>query len=383
MNTRRDFLATFATASGALVAASSQRLVAQDAAPAAAASAASGVALPQSDKTAKGRYRPPFRIGLGSAPIGGSSGLGITHAQSFAIMENAWNAGIRYYDTSPFYGYGLAEHRFNHFLSEKPREEFVLSTKVGRVFEAAANAPKSALGGWANPLPFKYKYDYTAEGTRRSVEDSLQRLGLASIDIVFIHDLAPDNGDLKETYPAYFEQAVKGAMPELIKMKEEGIIKAWGLGVNHIDPILGAFKESDPDVILMACNYTLIDHTAAIEKVFPLCEERGASLVIGSPLNNGFLTGRDRFNYGGKPTAEQIGKRTKLEAVAKKHAVDLRTAALQFTAAPAVVSATIPGARSVPQPQENVTSMGVKIPADFWAELKSEKLLDASAPVPA
>ncbi|MCW1926042.1 aldo/keto reductase [Luteolibacter arcticus] len=381
MNTRRDFLTTFATAGGALVAASAQKLAAQDTAP--AAPATTGVALPQSDKTPKGRYRPPFRIGLGSAPIGGSSGLPITNAQSFAITENAWAAGIRYYDTSPFYGYGLAEHRFNYLLAEKPREEFVLSTKVGRVFEPAANAPKSALGGWANPLPFKYTYDYTAAGVRRSVEDSLQRLGLASIDIVFIHDLAPDNGDLKDTYSTYFDQAVKGAMPELIKMKEEGIIKAWGLGVNHLDPILRAFKESDPDIFICACNYTLIDHAATIEKVFPLCEERGATLVIGSPLNNGFLTGRDRFNYGGKPTAAQLEKRSKLEAVAKRHSVDLRTAALQFTAAPGVVSATIPGARSVPQPQENVTSMSVKIPADFWAELKDGKLLDAAAPVPA
>lgn len=333
------------------------------------------------DSNASKRHPLPFKLGMGGSPLGNASSIAITDTEAQVVLENAWNSGVRYYDTSPFYGFTKSERRLGHLLSEKKRDEFVISTKIGRIFNASANPRKSA---WANPAPFDFTYDYTAGGVRRSLEDSLQRLGIPSIDFVFVHDLSPDNGDMKENWTDYFDQALAGAIPELIKLREEGIIKGWGFGVNSLEPLYRVLKESDPDILLSACNYTLIDHEEALDTLFPLCEEKDVSLVIGSPLNNGFLAGRDRFNYAGdrKPNAAQVEKRSKLTAVANKYNIDLRTAALQFCAAPKVVASVIPGARAPRQAGENLASMSIKIPNDFWAELKSEKLIAAHAPVP-
>lgn len=325
--------------------------------------------------------RISFKLGMGGSPLGNASSIAITDAEAQVVLENAWNSGVRYYDTSPFYGFTKSERRLGHLLSEKNRDEFVVSTKIGRLFKAAVNPRKSA---WANPAPFDFVYDYTAQGVRRSLEDSLQRLGISSVDYVFVHDLSPDNGDMKENWQEYFDQALKGAMPELIRMREEGLIKGWGMGVNSLEPLYRVLKESDPDILLTACNYTLIDHEEALNALFPLCEEMDVSLVIGSPLNNGFLAGRDRFNYAGdrKPSADQIEKRQKLLNVANKHNIELRTAALQFCAAPKVVASVIPGARAAQQAGENLASMRVEIPSDFWKELKSQKLIAENAPIP-
>lgn len=331
----------------------------------------------QSSKTKGGNWRPKYRFGQGGAPLGGTNGLLVEDKEADAILENAWNAGMRYFDTSPWYGLGLSERRFGHLLHRKPREEYILSTKVGRILTAA---PQPAKTAWAQPDSFDYKYDYSASATRRSVEDSLQRLGISSIDLVFIHDLSPDNGDMKNDWESYFDQAAKGAMPELVKMREEGIIKGWGMGVNTIQPILKALEVSDPDVHLAACQYTLLDHEESIEKLFPACEKKGNSIVVGSPLNNGFLAGADRYNYGGTIPTGFKEKRAKIEKIANAHGVDLRTLALQFCMAPEIVSSVIPGARKAHEPIENVVSFNTQIPQDLWAELKAEKLIHKDAP---
>ena len=378
MVSRRDFLSTVAVGAGALAAASV--LPAQAAAPAAKGVALKDPLKKQSDRTKGGKYRPPFRLGQGGAPIGNSSGLAMTDEEARLTLENAWASGMRFYDTSPWYGLGLSERRFGQLLHQKPRDEYVLATKVGRILTAAPNPPKTA---WAQPDSFAYKYDYSASATRRSVEDSLQRLGVSSLDIVFIHDLSPDNGDLGEKWTEYFDEAAKGAMPELSKMRDEGIIKGWGFGVNTLPPILRALEQGDPDVFLAACQYTLMQHEESLEKLFPACAKSGVSVVVGSPLNNGFLSGRDRFNYGGKIPDGFTEKRARMQQVAAAHKVDLRTAALQFCTVPEEVSSVIPGARKAHQPAENVASISAKIPADFWAELKAEKLIAENAPVPA
>lgn len=377
MVSRRGFL-TGMTACAGLAAAASML-------PASAFSARgagqSSPVLEQSPVTRGGKYRPPYRLGQGGSPLGNASSIAIDNVEARAVLENAWNSGIRFYDTSPFYGFGVSERRFGHFLAEKPREEYVLATKVGRIFTATDEPRASA---WANPAPFDYVYDYSASGTRRSIEDSLQRLGVSSLELVFIHDLSPDNGDMLDNWQEHFEQAANGAMPELTKMREEGIIKGWGMGVNTLQPIMQTLERADPDVFLSACNYTLIDHEEALNTVFPACDSRGVSIVVGSPLNNGFLAGRDRFNYSGnrQPTAQQLEKRRQLNQVAQSYGIDLRTAALQFCAAPQTVSSVIPGARRPQQPGENVASMSVQIPADFWAELKEQGLIAQNAPVP-
>lgn len=377
MVSRRDFLSTVAVGAGALAAASMIPRQAQAASPAAGAS--KSISAVQSDRTKGGRYRPPYRFGQGGAPLGNSSGLAMTDEEARLTLENAWQSGMRFYDTSPWYGLGLSERRFGHLLHQKPRSEYVLSSKVGRILTAAPQPPKTA---WAQPDSFNYTYDYSAAATRRSVEDSLQRLGVSSLDIVFIHDLSPDNGDMGDKWTEYFDQAAKGAMPELAKMRDEGIIKAWGFGVNTLPPILRALDAGDPDIFLAACQYTLMQHEETLEKLFPACAAKGVSVVVGSPLNNGFLAGRDRFNYGGTIPEGFKEKRARMQQIAAAHKVDLRTAALQFCMAPEDVSAVIPGARKAHQPAENVASLDAKIPADFWAELKAEGLVADRAPVP-
>lgn len=297
-------------------------------------------------------------------------------------MEASWNGGVRYFDTSPFYGYGLSERRMGLYLYGKKREDYILSTKIGRVFQPDPNFKINPDDIWKGKLNFKYEYDYSAEGVRKSVEDSLQRLGLSSIDIVFIHDLSPDTGDMGDKWTEYFEQARKGAMPELTRMREEGIIKAWGMGVNRIEPILRTLEVADPDIMLSATQYSLIEHEDALNRLFPACEKKNVPIVSGAPLNSGFLAGKERYNYSNNIPEEYLAKRKKLTAIAKKHNVDLRTAALQFCAAPSIVTAVIPGASNGQQAAANVASMKAVIPEAFWQELKKEKLLAANAPEP-
>ncbi|WP_038160060.1 aldo/keto reductase [Verrucomicrobium sp. BvORR106] len=358
--TRRNFLAATALGSAAMVATAS-------------AQAASGAASTQST-----HYRPPHRFGLGGVAIG--NGFKPTSdSQAEETLAAAWASGVRYFDTSPWYGLGLSERRFGHFLHNQKREDYVISTKVGRLLKAGK--PRDKLL-WKEPSPFVHTYDYTADGVRRSIEDSLQRLGVESIDIVFIHDLSPDNGDLGERWTEQFNIAAKGAMPALTKMREEGLIKAWGLGVNTIEPALATLKVADPDIFLSATQYSLMHHEDALNRLFPACDDRGVSIVVGAPLNAGFLAGLDRYDYSGKMPESFKEKRARISTLANKHGTDLRTAALQFTAAPPTVSATIPGARSAQQVTENATSMKAQIPAAFWTELKNEGLIAKTAPTP-
>lgn len=326
------------------------------------------------------RFRPHSKVGFGGVALGNGFNEN-PDIECLQSMEAAWNAGVRYFDTSPWYGLGISERRMGLFLKDKKREDFTISTKIGRILEPYENF-KAAEANWKGKMNFSYTYDYTADGVRKSVEDSLHRLGISSIDIVFIHDLSPDNGDMKDDWVKYFDIAAQGAMPELTKMREEGLIKAWGFGVNTIEPILKAVDVADPDIFLSACQYSLIHHTDDLNIVFPKVAEREISIVVGAPLCAGFLAGKDRYLYGGEMPAAVQEKLVSLKRVADNHQVDLRTAALQFCAAPNVVSAVIPGAHTVQQAQENAASFDVIIPAGFWDELKHENLIEQHAPVP-
>ncbi|WP_294346416.1 aldo/keto reductase [uncultured Sphingobacterium sp.] len=328
----------------------------------------------------KERFRPVDKAGFGGVALGNGFQQH-TDYECLKAVEAAWKAGIRLFDTSPWYGLGISERRMGLFLKDQPRESFTLSTKVGRLMLPQEDFKMDQLL-WKGKLNFGYRYDYTASGVRRSLEDSLQRLGLSSIDMVFIHDLSPDNGDMKDSYAYYFEQAANGAMPELTKMREEGLIKGWGLGVNTVEPILQTLEVADPDVFLSACQYSLIKHEEGLNQVFPKVAERGISIIVGAPLCAGFLAGKDRYLYDGNFPAGVKEKLNALYQIAKNHHVDLRTAALQFSAAPEEVSGVIPGAHTAEQAEENANSFSVKIPNDFWDELKHEKLIEQSCPVP-
>ena len=325
-------------------------------------------------------YKLPFHFGLGGVPIGNEFSA-VTDTEAEQTLEAAWNAGIRYYDVSPWYGLGLAERRFGHFLHNQNRDDYIISSKVGKLLKASKKAIQSNLFPFAGS-PNLVEFDYSAAGVRRSVEDSLQRLGIDSLDIIFVHDLSPDNKFLAGKWLEHFEIAKQGAFPELIRMREEGLIKAWGLGVNTPEPILASMEVSDPDIFLQASQYSLIDHAYALKHIFPEVRKRNIPLVMGSALNAGFISGSNRYGYGGHEIpSEFILKRNHLADVAKAHGVDLRTAALQFAAMPDVAVAVICGARTAQQITDDVESMKVKIPADFWAELKAEKLISEEAPV--
>jgi D-threo-aldose 1-dehydrogenase len=329
-------------------------------------------------------YKPAFKFGLGGVPLGNEFAV-VTDKDAYAILEAAWSAGVRYYDVSPWYGLGLAERRYGSFLHNKKRSEYIISSKVGKLLKASKTAKDRELFPFS-PSPNDVVFDYTASGVRRSIEDSLQRLGIDSLDIAFVHDISSDNKLLPTSWQEQFEIAVKGAFPELTRMREEGLIKGWGIGVNTPEPILQVFSEADPDVCLMASQYSLIDHKNALNQLFPAVRRNNASLVIGSSLNAGFISGSPRYNYGKesyKIPLEFLAKRKRLLEVAANHGVDLRTAALQFSASPDVAAALVVGASSEQQILADYTSMQTKIPAEFWVELKAEKLIEQNAPTPA
>jgi|SRR5882757_2815009 len=330
-----------------------------------------------------GHYVPPIKFGLGGVPLGNEFEV-ITDEEAYKTLDAAWSAGVRYYDVSPWYGLGLAERRFGYFLHNKNRDEYILSSKVGKLLKASRqNDAKSNFP--FSPSPNNVVFDYTADGVRRSVEDSLQRLGVSSLDIVFVHDISPDNKLLPTPWQQQFEIALKGAFPALDRMRAEGIIRGWGIGVNTPEPILRVIQEADPDICLLASQYSLIDHANALNSIFPVARQHNVKFVIGSSLNAGFISGSPRYNYGKnswKIPRQYIEKREKLRAVAAQYGADLRTAALQFSAAPDVAAALIVGARSEEQVLANVTSMQARIPPEFWAELKRQRLVEQNAPTP-
>jgi D-threo-aldose 1-dehydrogenase len=379
-DTRREFLSI--TLKGATMAAATGLLAKAAAAADATGSGADAGSEQTSGSNSKGHYKPPFKFAMGGVPLGNEFEI-VTDKDAYATIEAAWNAGVRYYDMAPWYGLGLAERRYGNFLHNKERSEYVLSTKVGKLLKASKTAKNKDYFPFS-PSPNDVVYDYTASGIRRSIEDSLQRLGLDSIDIAFVHDISPDNKYLPTPWQEQFAIARKGAFPELTPMREEGLIKGWGIGVNTPEPIMRLLEVADPDVCLLASQYSLIDHKNALNEVFPAARARNVSFVIGSSLNAGFISGSPRYNYGKesyKIPPAFIEKRRKLLDAASNHGVDLRTAALQFSAAPDVAAALVVGCKSEQQILADYTSMQTKIPAEFWADLKARNLIEQNAPV--
>jgi D-threo-aldose 1-dehydrogenase len=375
-NSRREFLAMATAAAGTL------------AMPSLAKAAPETNTTGQNTMTTTGRakqiFKPEFQFGQGGVPLGNEFEV-VTDEDAMRTLEASWKAGVRYFDVSPWYGLGLAERRYGMFLHNQPRDSYLISTKVGKLLKAAPSNNSKELFPYGNS-PNNVVFDYTADGVKRSIEDSLQRLGIDRIDVVFVHDISSDNALLPRPWPEEFAVALKGAFPALSQMRAEGIIKAWGIGVNTPEPILRVMQESDPDVCLLASQYSLIDHANALNNVFPVARQRGVSFVIGSSLNAGFISGSARYNYGKNSwniSQEHLAKRERLRAAADHFGVDLRTAALQFSAAPDVAVSLIVGAHTEPQALANASSMKATVPPAFWAELKRLNLIEQNAPVPA
>ncbi len=328
--------------------------------------------------TIRSRIRPPGPLGCGGAPLGNLFAP-VSDDEADRVLALAWAEELRYYDTAPFYGFGLSEHRMGRALRSRPRDEFVLSTKVGRLLDPITAGPVSReRSSYVDALPFAVRYDYGADAARRSIEDSLQRLGLARVDIVYIHDVSEDTHG--PDWTARFDEAMRGAAPALTRLREQGVIGGWGLGVNRVEPCLLALERADPDVFLCAGRYTLLD-TASLETLLPACGTRGVSLVAGGPYNSGLLAGAPTYDYAAAPGGI-VARRDAIDAVCRRHGVDLRAAALQFCAAHPVTASVIPGARNAAEMGGNVALMRTAIPVDLWSELKHERLIPAHAPTP-
>ena len=320
-------------------------------------------------------FAPPGPLGFGGAPLGNMFDV-VSDEQAEAALEAAWETGVRHFDTAPHYGNGISEHRFGNVLRNYPRDEFTLSTKVGRILTRDPSVRDNPP--FVASLPFRSRYDYSYDATMRSMEDSYQRLGLAQIDIVYIHDLAADHhGDAWEEL---FDIAMDGAAKALIRLRDEGVIKGWGFGVNLTEPCERALERSDPDVFLLAGRYSLLNQPA-LERLFPMCADRGVNVVVGGPYNSGLLAGGRNFEYQEAPP-EMIARRDRLAEVCGRHGVDLRSAALHFCAAHPVVAAIIPGAKHEARVRENARLMAAEIPSALWDDLRSEGLIPLDAPAP-
>ncbi len=321
-------------------------------------------------------------MGFGAAPIGNFL-RPISEEESEAMINRAWDSGMRYFDTAPYYGHGLSELRLGQYLRWKPRSEYVLSSKVGRVLRAARRQDID-FRPWVDAAPFKCRFDYSYDGTMRSFEDSLQRLGLEYIDILFIHD-ADVFTHGAEMQKVYFKQAMDGCYKALIELREQGAVKAIGVGVNNWEVMLDFMKAGDFDTLLVAGRYTLLEQEA-LNELLPLCERRNTAIVIGGGFNGGILaTGAvpgAKWNYA--PAPEPImDKVRKIEAVCARHKVPLAAAALQFLLAHPTVASHIPGTRNVAQMNQNIALVEHPIPATFWLELRHEGLIRPDAPIPA
>ncbi|WP_432044910.1 aldo/keto reductase [Streptomyces asiaticus] len=327
----------------------------------------------------------PSRLGLGTAPLG-SMFRDVSDEEAAATVDAAWDHGIRYYDTAPFYGAGLAEIRLGDALAGRPRDSYVLSTKVGRVIldeieDPAARELGEKGGLFEHGRPNKLVHDWTADATKRSIEDSLRRLRTDRLDIVWVHDVAQDfHGD---EWLAVYESARTGAFRVLQQLRDEGVIKAWGLGVNRVEPIELTLDldEPKPDAFLLAGRYTLLDHDRALQRLLPTAADQGVSLVVGGPYSSGVLAGGTHFEYQDAP-AHIIEKVARIKELAERHGVSVKAAALQFSLAHPAAAAVIPGATRPSRIAEDVAALDEAVPAAFWTELREAGLVSPLAPLP-
>jgi D-threo-aldose 1-dehydrogenase len=313
-------------------------------------------------------------LGLGCATIGGHR-IAVSPQTAKAVIRAAWAAGLRYFDTAPFYGFGQSERCVGDALRAEPRDEWVLSTKVGRLLRPRTG---SAAAGHQHPMPFDLGFDYSYDAIMRSFEDSLQRLGLAQIDILWAHDLGVrQHQDAHPEIMRTFRESGYRALQEL----RRGVVQAIGIGVNEREVLLEAMEWGDWDAFVLAGRYTLLEQQG-LDDLFPKCLEAGISIVIGAPHNTGILAGRDSWNYRPAPP-EIVDRVNALRAVCDCHGVPVIAAALQFPLAHPAVAAVLPGPATVEEVQVDVKLLRYPIPSALWSDLRAAGLLHPNAPTPA
>ena len=330
-----------------------------------------------------GAELPFTELGFGCAPLGNLY-RPLTERDARATLDAAWTEGVRYYDTAPLYGLGLSETRLNGFLRPKQRGEYLLSTKIGRLLKLCAPGEKSRPDAFFETPSRREVFDYSYDGVMRSLEFSLERMGVDYVDVVYAHDVDIFTHGSKDASDQRIREFMEGGYKALAKLREEGVIKAFGAGINEWEVAETLARSGDFDVFLLAGRYTLLEQEA-LTSFLPLCVEKKIGVVIGGPYNSGILaTGPKpgaRYNYA-LASKEILDRVRRIEAVCKAHGVKLAEAALRFPLShPAIVS-VIPGGQKPAEVKRNAAMLGVKIPAALWRELKTTGLLRADAPTP-
>jgi D-threo-aldose 1-dehydrogenase len=313
------------------------------------------------------RVPPLGKVGFGGANLGNLF-TAMSDEQAHAVLDAAWECGIRYFDTAPHYGLGLAERRLGAFLAGKPRDEFVVSTKVGRrlVPHPETSDESDEEGGFVVPADHRRVWDPSADGVRRSLDESLERLGLDRVDVLFLHD--PDEYD-------DMDGSVRTAVPALVGLRDEGVVRAVGIGSKSVAAHLAGVRAGDVDLLMVAGRYTLLEQPAAPELV-PECRERGIGIVVAGAFNSGLLAtstpGADaRYEYGDAP-ADVVAKAQRLAMVCGEHGVELPAAALQFPLREPVVRSVVLGATEPAHITQNVARIAEPIPEALWEQLAAE-----------
>jgi D-threo-aldose 1-dehydrogenase len=322
------------------------------------------------------------QLGFGGGPIG-EPFVQVPDEDAERTLGAAWDAGVRYFDTSPYYGKGLSEHRVGRFARLLPRRELVLSTKIGRLLRAPADPDAFDRGSYAGGLEFEHRFDYGYDAVLRSYEDSLQRLGLNRIDLLLVHDLDSWHHP-PEALAAHLAQLLTSGWRALEELRTAGMIAGIGAGINELGMIPRFLDLFDIDFFLVAGRYTLLDQVT-LEEELPRCRERGVGIVIGGVFNSGILaTGPvpgATYDYAEAPP-EIVARVARIEEICRRHHVPLGAAALQFPLGHDAVASVIPGAFLSDHVRANVAHFSLPVPGDLWAELKAEGLLREDAPVP-
>ncbi len=321
-------------------------------------------------------------LGFGSAPIGNLF-RAISDEDAHTVLEAAWAGGIRYFDTAPLYGLGLSETRLNRFLRGKPRWEYVISTKIGRLFRVTTPDRRDGIGKWFDVPARNEIYDYGHDAVMRSVEFSLERLGLDRIDILYAHDLDLFNHGTQAALDARLAEFMSGGYRALLRLRDDGVIRAFGAGVNEWEPCAWMMERGDFDIFLLAGEYSLL-RTEALDGFMNPAAARGVGVVVGGPYNSGILATGPRpgaqYRYSDAP-AWAMDKAARLQALCAAHGVRLVDAAFQFcTRHPAVVS-VIPGGQTLFEMESNLKAAAAVIPPALWEAMKAEGLIHPNAPV--
>jgi D-threo-aldose 1-dehydrogenase len=321
-------------------------------------------------------------LGFGTAPLGNLY-KAVSDEEAHAVLDAAWESGCRYFDTAPLYGLGLSERRVGDFLKTKKREDYLISTKVGRLLSVCPPDQRTGIGKFFDTPNRREVYDYSYDGVMRSFEASFERTGLDRFDIMFVHDVDIFTHGSKKASDARIEEFMRGGYYALLSLRDQGVIGAFGGGVNEWQVCQTLAERGDFDLFLLAGRYTLLEQDA-LQSFLPLCKQRNIGIVLGGPYNSGILargpSEAAQYNYSNAPV-EVIERVRKIDAVCQAHGVRLIEAALNFPLRHPQVVSVIPGGQSVSEVHSNRDILGKDIPSALWADLKSEGLLRVDAPV--